>query len=87
MGLRTPSDAMLEEELVTGTRPGTNEGSTRPAAPERTKLEKPERKRREAFKKRNLRDALVAVDNPHRRCSAWLGRVIMGSESESREYK
>ena len=44
MGLRTLSDAMLEEELVTGTRPGTNEGSTRPAARERTKLEKPERK-------------------------------------------
>ena len=54
-------------------------GKLAPRGPNRRHWKNRERKRPGKLLRKNLGHATVAVDNPHRRCSAWLGHRVVTS--------
>ena len=62
-----------------GTRPGTTSTHRPQPLTRATPLHSVALRASKTISKHNLADTSLPVDNPHRRCSAWLGRVVMQS--------
>jgi hypothetical protein len=74
---------MLAKELVIP-QSGTRLGNSRPAArTDETGITGKGKKTGKLLRRKNSRHVALAVDNPHRRCSAWLGVNMSNSPNIS----